>query len=87
MAEEVLLRQAMALSHGNEHSLEDVKAAASDTEAGRQLRDLADGEHGHENARAWQASVFRGCAEERFMYHIGSEALSRFVAEPYSTRQ
>ena len=58
MAEEVLLRQAMALSHGNEHSLEDVKAAVSDTEAGRQLRDLAEGEHGPEKAQAWQASVF-----------------------------
>jgi hypothetical protein len=81
MAEEVLERQAMALAHQSEDSLEDARQAVSDTEAGRQLRDLAQGEHRHERAKDWQGSVFWDRAEERLMHHIGSEALSRFVAE------
>ena len=87
MAEEVLLRQAVAVSHKSGYSLEDAKEAVSDTEAGRQLRDLANGEHRHENAKAWQASVFWDRAEERLMHQFGPEALSRFVAERYSTSQ
>jgi hypothetical protein len=62
-------------------SLEDARQAVSDTEAGRQLRDLANGEYRHEKAKEWQASVFWDRAEERMMHHIGSETLSRFVAE------
>ena len=85
MAEEILLRQAMALSRRSGYSLEDAKEAISDTEAGRHLRDLASGEHRHEKAQAWQASVFWGRAEERFMQRIGSEAHSRFVAQRHST--
>jgi hypothetical protein len=81
MAEEVLMRQAKALAQRSGHSLEDARQAVSDTEAGRQLRDLANGEHRHEKAKEWQGSVFWDRAEERLMHHIGSEALSRFVAE------
>jgi len=81
MAEEVLMRQAMALVQRSGHSLEDARQAVSDTEAGRQLRDLAQGEHRHEKARDWQGRVFWGRAEERLMHHIGSETLSRLVAE------
>jgi hypothetical protein len=85
MAQEVLMRQAKALAHGSGHSLEDARQAVSDTQAGRQLRDLANGEHRHEKAKQWQASVFWDRAEERLMHQIGSEALSRFAAErPYS---
>jgi hypothetical protein len=85
MAQEVLMRQAKALSHRSGHSLEDACQAVSHTQAGRQLRDLANGEHRHEKAQAWQASVFWDRAEERLMHHIGSEALSRFASErPYS---
>jgi hypothetical protein len=62
-------------------SLEDARQAVSDTEAGRQLRDLAQGEYRHEKANEWQGSVFWDRAEERLMHHIGSETLSRFVAE------
>ena len=75
------MRQAKALAHRSGHSLEDARQAVSDTEAGRQLRDLANGEHRHEKAKEWQGSVFWDRAEERFMHHIASEALSRFVAE------
>ena len=81
MAREVLMRQAKALAHRSEHSLEDASQAVLDTEAGRQLRDLANGEHRHEKARAWQAGVFWERAEERMMHQIGSEAFSRFAAE------
>jgi hypothetical protein len=81
MAEEVLERQAMALAHQSGDSLEDARQAVSDTEAGRQLRDLAQGEHRYEKARDWQGSVFWGRAEERLMHLYCSEALSRFVAE------
>ena len=81
MAEEVLMRQAKALARRSRQSLEDARRAVSDTEAGRQLGDLANGEHRHEKAQAWQAGVFRGRAEERSMHLFASEALSRFVAE------
>jgi hypothetical protein len=85
MAEEVLTRQAKVLAHQRGHSLEDARRAVSDTEAGEQLRELANGEHRHEKAQAWQASVFWERAEERLMYLFCSEALSRFAAErPYS---
>ena len=85
MAEEVLMRQTKALAHRSGHSLEDARQAVSDTEAGRQLKGLARGEHRHEKAKAWQASVFWDRAEERFMHRIGSETLSRFAAqEDYS---
>jgi hypothetical protein len=85
MAEEVLMRQAKALVHRSGHSLEDARQAVSDTEAGRQLRDLANGEYRHEKAKEWQASVFWDRAEERLMHHSGSETLSRFVAERHYT--
>jgi hypothetical protein len=81
MAEEVLERQAKALAHQSGDSLEDARQAVSDTEAGRQLRDLAEGEHRYEKAKDWQGSVFWGRAEERMMHLYCSEALSRFVAE------
>lgn len=85
MAEEVLMRQAKALVQRSGHSLEDARQAVSDTEAGRQLRDLASGAHSHEKAKQWQASVFWERAEERFMHQIGSEVLSRYAGEyPYS---
>jgi hypothetical protein len=84
MAQEVLMRQAKVLAQRSGHSLEDAHQAVSDTEAGRQLRDLANGAHRHEKARHWQASVFWERAEQRLMHQIGSEALSRFAAErPY----
>jgi hypothetical protein len=81
MAEEVLERQAMALAHQSGDSLEDARQAVSDTEAGRQLRDLANGEHRYEKVQSWQASVLWDRAEERLMHLYCSEALSRFVTD------
>ncbi len=80
MAQEALMRQVRALAQRSGHSLEDARQAVVDTQAGRQLRDLAQGEHRHEKAKQWQASIFWERAEERFMHQIGSEALSRFAA-------
>jgi hypothetical protein len=85
MAEEVLMGQAKALAQQSVQSLENATKVVSDTEVGRQLRDLANGEHRHEKARAWQAGVFWERAEERMMHQIGSEALSRFVAGRHYT--
>lgn len=85
MAEEVLMRQTKALAQRSGHSFEDARRAVSDTEAGRQLRVLARGEHRHEKAKEWQGSVFWDRAEERLMHLFASEALLRFAAErPYS---
>src|SRR5829696_5610297 len=81
MVEEVLERQAKALADRRGHSLEDARQAVSDTEAGRKLRDLANGEHRHEKAKNWQGSVYWERSEERLMHFFASEALSRFVAE------
>jgi hypothetical protein len=81
MAREVLVRQAKALARRSGRSLEEASRAVSDTEAGRQLRDLANGEHRHEKAREWQAGVFWERAEERLMHLYGSEALSRLAVE------
>jgi hypothetical protein len=81
MAQVVLLRQTKALAQRSGHSLEDARQAVSDSEAGRQLRALAIGEHGHEKVQAWQAGVFWDRAEERLMHHFASEALSRIADE------
>jgi hypothetical protein len=80
MAQQALMRQVRALAQSSGHSLEDARRAVVDTEAGRQLRDLAQGEHRHQKAKQWQASVFWERAEQRFMHQIGSEALSRFAS-------
>ena len=81
MAEDVLMRQAKDLAHRSGQSLEDARQAVSDTEAGRQLKELANGEHRHEKAKNWQVGVFWDRVEERWMHLVGSEALSRFAAE------
>jgi len=85
MAEEVLMRQAKELAHWSGQSLEEARQAVSDTEAGRQLRDLTNGEHRHEKAKNWQVGVFWDRAEQRWMHLVGSEALSRFAAERHYT--
>jgi len=65
------MRQAKALAYRSGQTLEDAIQAVSDTEAGRQLRDLANGEHRHEKARVWQAGVFWDRVEERVMRLYG----------------
>src|SRR5829696_7267745 len=81
MVEEVLRRQAKSLAERTGQSFEWALRIVADTEAGRQLRELADGEHRHKKAREWQANVFWERSEERLMRFFASEALSRFVDE------
>ena len=83
MAREVIARQAEDLARRSGRSLEEASQAVSDTEAGRRLRDLANGEHRHEKAREWQAGAFWERAEERLMHLYGSEALSRLAVEDH----
>ena len=65
MVEEVLTRQAKALADQTGQPLERALEAVANTEAGQQLRELANGEHRLEKARDWQASVLWERAEER----------------------
>jgi hypothetical protein len=57
MAEETLLRQASALAHRTGEPLGEALKAVLETPAGRQLGDLGDGPHQHEEARYWQANM------------------------------
>jgi hypothetical protein len=81
MVEEVLARQAKSLAERTGQPFERVLKIVADTEADRQLRELADGEHRHKKAREWQASVLWERSEERLMRHFASDALSRFADE------
>jgi hypothetical protein len=57
MAEEVLTRQAKAMVAQTGEPFESALMTVSSTEAGQQLRELANGEHRHEKAQDWQVSV------------------------------
>jgi hypothetical protein len=82
MAEEVLTRQAKAMVAKTGQPFKSALEAVASTEAGQQLRELANGEHRHKKAQDWQASVFWERAEGREMHlGIASDTLSRFVAE------
>jgi hypothetical protein len=65
MAEEVLARQAKALLEQTGQPLEAALEAVSKTYAGRQLKELANGEHRDERAREWQEGLALKRAEER----------------------
>ena len=82
MAEEVLARQAKATVIQTGQSFESALEAVSSTEAGQQLREMANGEHRLEKAQDWQASVLWGRTEGRLVdLGIASDTISRFVAE------
>jgi hypothetical protein len=82
MAEEVLSRQAKAMLAQTGQSFESALETVASTEAGQQLRELANAEHRHKKAQDWQVSVFWERAEGREMHlGIASDTLSRFVAE------
>jgi hypothetical protein len=81
MAEEVLVRQAKSLADRTGQSLGGALQLVADTKAGRQLRELSNGEHRHEKAQDWQVGVLWERAEERLMRLIASDALARFAAE------
>jgi len=80
MAEEVLEGQAKALADETGQTVESAMEVVADTEAGRLLRELRDGPHGHEKARDWQADLPWDRAEGRLTHLVGSEALARRAA-------
>ena len=65
MVEEVLIRQAKALVEQTGQTFDTALEAVSETDAGRQLRDLAEGPRRDERARDWQVGLARERAEER----------------------
>jgi hypothetical protein len=81
MAEEVLARQARSLANRTGQPFDRALEVVADTEAGRQLRELANGEHRYEKAQLWQASVLSERAEERLARLIASKGLSVFAVE------
>jgi hypothetical protein len=83
MAEEVLARQARSLANRTGQPFDRALEVVALTEAGRQLRELANGEHCYEKAQHWQASVLWERAEERLAHLIASKALPRFAAESH----
>src|SRR5215212_3986390 len=65
MATEVLARQAAARAKHTGESLEAALRAVLQTEAGRRLRKLRDGNHRNERADEWQPNLPQERAEER----------------------
>jgi len=65
MAEEVLGRQAKDLVDRTGQPFESALEAIASTEAGQQLRELADSEHHDRRAGEWQTSLPWKRAEER----------------------
>ena len=65
MATEVLARQAAARAKHTGESLEAALRAVLQTEAGRRLGQLRNGDHRNERAEEWQPSLQRERAEER----------------------
>jgi hypothetical protein len=88
MAEEVLDRQAKALAAQTGQSFEATRKEVADTPAGRQLRELAEGEYRELRAAEWQASLPWKRAEERHYSWLesyvewleGKEARSQYHA-------
>ncbi|HSK82164.1 MAG TPA: hypothetical protein VK902_01990 [Rubrobacter sp.] len=65
MAQEVLWRQARALSQRTGQSYASARAAVVETPAGRQLEELRCGAHQHEEVRYWQANLlFKRVSEQ-----------------------
>src|SRR5215218_2349106 len=65
MATEVLARQAGARARRTGESIEEALRAVLQTESGRRLRQLRDGDHRNERADQWQPNLPRERAEER----------------------
>jgi hypothetical protein len=73
MATEVLARQAGARAKRTGESLEEALRAVLQTEAGRRLGQLRDGEHRDERAEQWQPNLPRERAEERRLARLREE--------------
>ena len=83
MAEEVLEHQAKTLAGRTGQSFEEALEAVSGTDAGRQLRELAQGPHRGESADEWQGSLLRERAEERLRDLLASGALLHSTEEEH----
>jgi hypothetical protein len=70
MVEEVLRRQAKALVEQTGQSFNAAMEAVSNTDAGRQLIELAEGPHRNQGAREWQEGLAWERAEERHYFWI-----------------
>jgi hypothetical protein len=81
MAEEVLARQAKVMVAQTGQLFESALEAVAKTDAGQQLRELANGEHRHKKAQDWQASLLWERAADREMHLVVADTLSRFAAE------
>jgi hypothetical protein len=81
MAEEVLARQARSLADRTGQPFDRALEIVADTEGGRQLRKLANGERRYEKAQHWQASVLWERAEEQLAHLITSKGFPRFAIE------
>jgi hypothetical protein len=89
MVEEVLERQAKALTDNSGQPFESALEIVARTEAGRQLRELRDGPNRHEKARDWQADLAWDRAGEQLMSLMvsGSSTDSRYSwVEDYLVR-
>jgi hypothetical protein len=73
MATEVLARQAGARARRTGESLEVALIAVLQTEAGRRLGALRDGEHRDESADQWQSNLPQERAEERRLARLREE--------------
>jgi hypothetical protein len=73
MATEVLARQAGTRAKRSGESLEVALRAVLQTEAGRRLELLRDGDHRDERAEQWQPSLLRERAEERRLARLREE--------------
>jgi hypothetical protein len=81
MVEEVLANQAKCLAEQTGQAFESALGVVAATEAGKQLRELANGKHRHEKAREWQSSVRFERAEEQLNHLFGSDVLWGFAGE------
>ena len=79
MSEEVLARQAKAMVAQTGQLFESALKTVCSTEAGQQLRELANGEHRHVKAQDWQVGVHSERVEGRLRHLNGSDALSLFA--------
>jgi hypothetical protein len=70
MVEEVLRRQAKVLVEQTGQSFKAAMEAVSNTDAGRQLIELAEGPHRNQRAREWQEGLAWERAEERHYFWI-----------------
>src|SRR5918994_7922549 len=77
MATEVLARQAGARAKHTGESLEEALRAVLQTEAGRRLGQLRDGDHRAERADQWQPNLPRERAEERKQHRLKERAQLR----------